>query len=126
MSAASPRVNSTLLANFMGRSVTVVGKRTSANGHIMHIEGPDGGDIMIDRSVSNRPIATNFVEVVGVVGSDRTVRESRSTDFGNDFGMVNLFCSFYSIQLMRSISSDLKMYNELVLLSNGPLKGLFM
>jgi hypothetical protein len=91
---ASPRINSTLLANFIGQSVTLVGRKTGTNGHMMHIEGPDGGDIVIDRSVSNRPWGTAFVEVVGVVNSDRTVRESRSTDFGNDFGMLYQLISY--------------------------------
>ena len=60
----------------------------------MNIEGPDGGNIVIDRSVSNRPWGTNFVEVVGVVGPDRTIRESRSTDFGNEFGMLYICFHF--------------------------------
>lgn len=71
----------------------------NANDSMVHLEGSCGGDICIDRSNAQRSFDSQIVEVVGMVNSDRTVAEMRSTDFGNDM--------------------DLKMYNEMVLLSNG-------
>ncbi len=87
------------------------------------------------------------------------MQESRSTDFGQDFGTsltpsllctaaaAALFlrvsgCNLYLLELcvlawlallvwrrrltdVRTFSTDLKQYNELVLLANGPLRHLF-
>ncbi|EKX51926.1 replication protein A3, 14kDa [Guillardia theta CCMP2712] len=75
------------------------------NGQFVHLEGPDGGDIAIDRSSSSRHYGSEFVEVYGTVNNDRSVTEIRSTDFGNNF--------------------DLKLYNEAVLLSNGEMREIF-
>lgn len=92
-SVAFPRINSTLIPNYVGRSVTIVGKRAGGSGHLMHLEGPDGGNVVIDRSTgNNRPWNTQYVEVRGRVSPDRTIHESQSTDFGNDFGECFLSC----------------------------------
>ena len=106
----------------MGRNVLVVGRVKGAqNGQFVHLEGPDGGDIAIDRSSSSRHYGSEFVEVYGTVNNDRSVTEIRSTDFGNNFGeavdasMVVLIFSF----------ADLKLYNEAVLLSNGEMREIF-
>lgn len=89
MSSAHPRINTTLLSNYVGRSVTIVGKMAGGSGHLVHLEGPDGGNVVIDRSTgNNRHWGTQFVEVRGIVSPDRSIRESDSTDFGNDFGQL--------------------------------------
>jgi len=84
----------------VGCVVTVVGRvKGNANDTMVHLEGSCGGDICIDRSNAEGTFDTQVVEVVGMVNTDRTVAEMRSTNFGNDM--------------------DLKMYNEMVLLANG-------
>jgi hypothetical protein len=85
-STTAPRVNSTLLPTYIGRTVTLVGRRTGGSASMVHLEAPDGGDVVVDRGSSSRPWGSNFVEVVGIVNPDRSIREARSTDFGNDFG----------------------------------------
>ena len=125
----SPRVNSTILPSFVGRSVTIVGKRIGGQGSRLNLEAPDGGNVVIDRSMSSRPWHSDYVEVTGVVNSDRSIRESRSCDFGNDFGKSTDHIHIHLVlhkSLHTKYFSDLKMYNELVLLANGPLKGLFV
>ena len=98
MSTIAPRINSNLLPNFVGRSVTFVGRISGGSGHLLHLEGSDGGNVVVDRSVSDtaRPWQKAFVEVVGVVNHDRTIRESRSTDFGDDFGMNCKLSNLYN------------------------------
>eukprot|EP00283_Hemiselmis_rufescens_P004418 CAMPEP_0173436732 /NCGR_PEP_ID=MMETSP1357-20121228/17030_1 /TAXON_ID=77926 /ORGANISM="Hemiselmis rufescens, Strain PCC563" /LENGTH=113 /DNA_ID=CAMNT_0014401855 /DNA_START=56 /DNA_END=397 /DNA_ORIENTATION=+ len=108
ISQPAPRINSTLLQQRVGLQVTVVGKVKPGvgQGEYVHLEGSDGGDIIVNRSQSVQgDYGSDFVEVVGTVNADRTVTEAKFSNFGNDF--------------------DLKQYNDLVLLSNGALKHLF-
>jgi hypothetical protein len=90
----------------VGGTVTVVGRvKGSPQGQEVHLEGPCGGDICIDRSSVQRDYMSDVVEVVGTVNADRTVTEMRSTDFNSDM--------------------DLKLYNEMVLLANGGASSIF-
>eukprot|EP00960_Hanusia_phi_P018554 547695-Hanusia_phi.AAC.1 len=74
----------------VGRNVLVVGRvKGVQNGQFVHLEGPDGGDIAIDRSSSSRHYGSEFVEVYGTVNNDRSVTEIRSTDFGNNFAAAS-------------------------------------
>jgi hypothetical protein len=72
---------------------------------MVYLEGPCGGDICIDRSGAQRAFESDVVEVIGTVNPDRTVSEMRSTDFNNEM--------------------DLKLYNEMLLLANGSVRGIF-
>ncbi|KAJ1469892.1 hypothetical protein T484DRAFT_1981311 [Baffinella frigidus] len=101
------RVNSLMLPQFVGQNVLVVGrvKGDGGIGQMVHLEGPDGGDIVIDRRQASRDYGSPYVEVLGTVNADRTILETRAIDFGQEF--------------------DLQMYNETLLTMNGPLKDLF-
>jgi hypothetical protein len=50
----------------VGGTVTVVGRvKGNGQGSEVHLEGPCGGDICIDRSGAQRNFTTDIVEVVG-------------------------------------------------------------
>lgn len=58
----------------IGQNVTIVGKvKAGGDGNFIHLEGPDGGDIVVNREGAQGPYGSDFVEVVGMVGSDKTV-----------------------------------------------------
>jgi hypothetical protein len=49
----------------VGQSVLVVGRvKNQAEGGMVYLEGPDGGDIIIDRSNASRQYGSPFVEVL--------------------------------------------------------------
>lgn len=58
----------------IGQNVTIVGKvKPGGDANFIHLEGPDGGDIVVNREGAQGPYGSEFVEVVGMVGSDKTV-----------------------------------------------------
>ena len=75
-----------MLPQFVDRAVTVVGRRKGGqDGGMEILEGPDGNDIAIVRG-GDEVWQSPFVEVVGTVNHDHSITESRSTNFGNEFG----------------------------------------
>jgi hypothetical protein len=91
--AGMPDLGSVGGMQHVNQEVTVVGRvKSMGGGSFVHLEGPDGGDIVIDRSGSSRQWGSEFVEVVGVVSPDRTVKVGLPT-FSGVFAVVFLLGS---------------------------------
>lgn len=83
---ARPMVNSKLLRKYMGRRVTTVIKvRRVEKGKVVG-ELPDGVLITVHKIPQHIAAQSMFVEVVGVVESDRLLRAQTCTGFGDNFG----------------------------------------
>jgi len=100
-----PKINSGLIQQFVGRTVSVVGKVTSPLGQqTAQIESSDGGMITVNTN-GEESYGSEYVEIIGQVNDDASIQQFKFTDFGSDF--------------------DLGMYNKVVQMSNGKFNHLF-
>ncbi|KAH9815589.1 replication factor A protein 3 [Melampsora americana] len=89
MDATTPRINSSMLPNFIGRVVRISGKLISCNFQSdAVIESCDGGQITV-LVAQNSPIGTDsYLEIIGKVESDNTIREMDTCNFGEDYDLA--------------------------------------
>jgi replication factor A3 len=82
----TPRVNKTLLVNHIGRTVRLVGKIISHDNHsrIAILETSDNGQVHVQMNPMSS-YNSLFVEVIGKVNDDLSLKELTFTDFGNNF-----------------------------------------
>lgn len=90
ISKARPMVNSKLLRKYLGKRVTTVVKVLQVEGGNVVGELPDGAPITVHRAPQHVAAQSMFVEVVGVVESDRFLRAQICTGFGDNFGKARL------------------------------------
>lgn len=83
---ARPMVNSKLLRKYMGRRVTTVIKVKRVEKGKVVGELPDGVPITVHKVPQHIAAQSMFVEVVGVVESDRLLKAQTCTGFGDSFG----------------------------------------
>lgn len=81
-----PMVNSKLLRKYVGRRVTTVVKVLRMEGGNVVGELPDGAPIKVHRAPQHVAAQSMFVEVIGVVESNHSLRAQTCTGFGDDFG----------------------------------------
>lgn len=81
-----PMVNSKLLKNYMGRRVTTVVKVARTEGGNVVGELPDGAPITVKQAPQHVAAQSQFMEVIGVVEGDRSLRAETCTSFGDNFG----------------------------------------
>ncbi|KAG9413192.1 60S acidic ribosomal protein P1-alpha 3 [Aphanomyces cochlioides] len=117
--ATAPRVNKAIMAQFVGRTVALVGSLESWTGSMAVVKTSDGGLVTVHpqpgadysryRNQFNRKSfmmpCSKFVEVIGLVQPDGSLKEYKCTSFGDDF--------------------DLKNYDKLVHLIHGKFSSLF-
>ena len=96
-----PMVNSKLLKNYMGRRVTTVVKVGRVEAGNVVGELPDGAPITVRQASQHVATQSQFMEVIGVVESDRSMRAETCTSFGNNFGKKRALKPFPCIQPMR-------------------------
>ncbi|KAH7414833.1 hypothetical protein KP509_14G013100 [Ceratopteris richardii] len=86
----APFVNAELLKRYPGRRVRCVLKVVRAEGN-SSLSGltSDGLHISV-KQVPSVASLSQFVEVIGVVDSDRSLRAEICTNFGDTFGMLML------------------------------------
>lgn len=101
-----PMVNSKVLKNYTGRRVTTVVKVLKLEGGSVVGEMPDGAGITVKQAPSHVAAQSTFMEVIGIVESDRFLRAETCTSFGDNF--------------------DMPTYNELCQLSNGENRDCFV
>lgn len=86
ISTRRPMVNSKLLRNYIGRKVTTVVKVWRVEGGNVFGELPDGTPITVHRAPQHVAAQSMFMEVIGVVESERFLRAQICTGFGDNFG----------------------------------------
>lgn len=89
MDTSSPAVfvNGELLKMYVGRRVRAVVKIMGIEGGGVVGQSTDGHQLMIKGSQPSYPLS-NFIEVIGVAESDRSIRAEICTDFGDNFGIL--------------------------------------
>mmetsp|Transcript_26003 Transcript_26003/g.55632 ORF Transcript_26003/g.55632 Transcript_26003/m.55632 type:complete len:114 (-) Transcript_26003:81-422(-) len=101
----TPRVNFDLMQRYVGRKVKLVCKVEEFSGESVKVTTCDGQAVFVKPKQGSQ-YDTAFVEIEGVVENNTTVQEESFTSFGDSF--------------------DMKNYNELCKLSNGPTQELFL
>lgn len=84
-----PMVNSKALQNYTGRRVTTVVKVVKIEGGSVVGEMPGGATITVTQAPQHIAAQAAFMEVIGVVESDRFLRAETCTSFGDNFGEPN-------------------------------------
>ncbi|KAA6401888.1 MAG: hypothetical protein EZS28_002585 [Streblomastix strix] len=106
---ATPRINSELMQNYIGRTVRFVGKVDApigGDGSQLVLIGSDSGRVSINREPESQFPTSQYVEIVGNVDSNDSITEVLLVEFGNNF--------------------DLAAYDQCVRLINGPFSKLFI
>ncbi|KAI7884151.1 replication factor A protein 3 [Mucor mucedo] len=84
MDKPTPRINSSLRDKYVGRTVRITGKLVSLSGNTAVIESTDKGQVLVHLNGESQ-WGTDFVEVIGQVEQDFTLREFKTTNLGNNF-----------------------------------------
>ncbi|KAG0038663.1 hypothetical protein BGZ82_011316 [Podila clonocystis] len=82
----TPRVNSSMLGNYIGQPVRFVGKIVEQNGSHASMQACDHGQVQIKMS-ANSQYTSQYVEVIGDVLPDGSINELSSCSFGDSFDM---------------------------------------
>ncbi|GAN10308.1 replication factor A protein 3 [Mucor ambiguus] len=86
MDKPTPRINSSLREKFVGQTVRVTGKLVSLSGNTAVLESTDHGQILVHLNGESQ-WGTDYIEVIGQVEPDFTLKEFKTTNFGNDFDL---------------------------------------
>eukprot|EP00879_Flechtneria_rotunda_P010072 GHRR01010530.1.p1 GENE.GHRR01010530.1~~GHRR01010530.1.p1 ORF type:complete len:111 (+),score=7.73 GHRR01010530.1:283-615(+) len=97
-----PRVGFSQLKNFIGKTVTFLGKIESMENGLVHMQAPDGSRVQVQ---ANSAYDTPYAEITGMVIDPMTIKEDSHVNFGDSF--------------------DLNLYNEMLKLANGQYVELF-
>ncbi len=84
-----PIVNAGLLKKYLGRRVTTVMKVLRSDGADLVGQAPDGTSVTVHKaplSSSSGGAFSQFVEVVGIVEGENSLRAEICTNFGDSFG----------------------------------------
>lgn len=81
-----PQVNAALFKNYVGRRVTTVIKVSRNEGGTLVGDAPDGIQITVRQVPPHAATSSVFVEVIGVVENDHSLRAEVCTSFGDNFG----------------------------------------
>ncbi|XP_027353056.1 replication protein A 14 kDa subunit B-like [Abrus precatorius] len=98
-------VNAELLHFYVGRRVRALIQVVRSDGGAVVGKSTDEKQLVVKGSPPPTPL-TNFVEVIGIVDSDKSIRAEIWTNFGDAIDMVS--------------------YNKLCQLANGEFKHLFL
>ena len=117
---AAPRINKSLMPQYLGKTVRLVGKVESVpdrNGEAA-ILSSDGERVKILHA-NPSTFCTAFVEVLGKVNSDGSIQEYTSSSFGNTFGAPPPLSFHFSFDdRLTKRAADLASYNEMIVLAH--------
>lgn len=80
-------VNAELLPFYVGRRVRTVMQVVRSDGVAVIGKSPDEKQMVVKGSAPPAPL-TSFVEVIGIVNSDKSIRAETWTNFGDAIGNV--------------------------------------
>ena len=131
----TPRVNYDIMQRYVGRKVRLVFKVEEWAGDKVKGTTCDGQTVYIrPKQGSNYEAA--YMEVEGIVENGSTVQEESYCSFGDNFGKFPTSSSLgearalcYRYECTRSnhhTFEDMKNYDQLCKLSNGPVQELFL
>merc|ERR1711974_136370 len=86
----TPRVNQQLLGQYVGRSVRLVGKVLNMDHQNMVLESSDHAQVKVNFPAQITGVeGSTFVEVIGKVNQDLSVRGTVALPFGDNFDLDN-------------------------------------
>lgn len=95
MDESSPAVfvNAELLPFYVGKRVRAVMQVVRSDSVAIIGKSTDGKQLVVKGTPPPAPL-TSFVEVIGIVNNDRSIRAEIWTNFGNEIGILfyTLFC----------------------------------
>jgi len=83
MAEQTPRINATMLENFAGKTVRMIGRVTTVRNDEVLIDSQGSVKLQVERQDANI-IMGHAVEIVGKVWPDLSVKVFVSTDLGKD------------------------------------------
>ena len=102
-------VNAELLRLYVGRRVRAVIQVLRSDGGVVTGKSTDENQIIVKGSP---PVPlSNFVEVIGIADTEKSIRAEIWSNFGNTFGMS--FCSFLKEKILAPIWFELSSSNTL-------------
>ncbi|KAI8969182.1 replication factor A protein 3 [Mycotypha africana] len=87
MEKPTPRINSALREKYVGRVVRLIGKLVSLSGNTAVIESSDHGQVLVALN-GDSTWGTDYVEVIGHVEPDFTIKEFKTQNLGNSFSKL--------------------------------------
>lgn len=95
MDKPTPRINSELREKYVGRTVRLTGKIVSLSGNSAVLNSTDNGQVLVHLNGESQ-WGTDYVEVIGQVENDFTLREFKTTNLGNslDLALANKVVEF--------------------------------
>ncbi|KAM0745826.1 replication factor A protein 3 [Meredithblackwellia eburnea MCA 4105] len=83
MERPTPRVNSTLLNDYIGQTVRLIGKlERMGDDNSATVIASDKGEVTINLG-PNHNLTDTFVEIIGRVNQDSSIQEHTSVNFGD-------------------------------------------
>ncbi|KAI0631043.1 replication factor A protein 3 [Trametes polyzona] len=79
----SPRVNKARMADFKGQAVRLIAKVLSIRDDVAIVEASDGGEVEV-KLLKDVTIDTPFIEVIGQVVDERTLKMMGCVKHGSD------------------------------------------
>ncbi|KAI7901782.1 replication factor A protein 3 [Cokeromyces recurvatus] len=86
MEKPTPRINSSLREKYVGKTIRLIGKLHSLSGNTAVLTSTDNGQVLVKLNGESQ-WGTDYVEVIGLIEPDFTLREFKTTNLGNSFDL---------------------------------------
>ncbi|KAK7437132.1 hypothetical protein VKT23_018755 [Stygiomarasmius scandens] len=83
----SPRVNSALMAKYVGQHVRLACKVLTTTDNTATVLCSDGGEVLVKFPGGGSDISTTFVEIVGKVVDESTIQKACCINLGSELDM---------------------------------------
>ena len=107
MDSQHPRINGAMMAQYLGRTVTLIGEVANQNQerHELLVRAPDGTEVVVQLPMGEFADG-RFIQIVGKVGPENTIEAMRLITVSSNF--------------------DMPMYDKALSMMNGACSDLFL
>jgi replication factor A3 len=85
MSETHPRINASLVPQFVGKTVRIIGKIHDLQGDTATLDA--SGELRIHLSMQSHVKENNYYEIIGKITDDHSIRMLDAIDFGDNISM---------------------------------------
>jgi hypothetical protein len=106
------------LPKYVGKTVRLTGKNQAVNGTQLILQTFDGSSVMVILTNTESQINTAYLEVIGVVQPDYSIREDLTISIGDSVGMFSEFLIeivFFSWNFVDFLMSCLYFFETLLI-----------
>ncbi|KAG9005510.1 hypothetical protein FRB94_001516 [Tulasnella sp. JGI-2019a] len=86
MESVTPRVNSALMAKYVGRTVRLTCKIIKLQGETAIVQAADGGQVTV-KLLRDSNIQDTYVDIIGKVVDEHTLRMLQVNNWGSDIDL---------------------------------------